>query len=193
MSINRSFFFFQTKQFLFSGAMSQSQTDGLTAILDEWETNYANEDDRWLAYMLATAHLETGRKMQGVEEIGKGKGRPYGSKIKQDGSAYTDPDKIYYGRGLVQLTWFENYKRAGDKIGTDLVNNPELALDSVNAVKVMFLGMMSGWFTGVSLSRYFNATTEDWKNARKIINGLDKADLIATFGHSYYAAISHTV
>jgi hypothetical protein len=57
----------------------------------------------------------------------------------------------------------------------------------------MFLGMMNGWFTGAKLSRFFNASTEDWKNARKIINGLDKADLIADFGRSYYAAISHTV
>jgi putative chitinase len=193
MSINRSFFFSQVKLNLFAGTLSPSQTSGLTAVLDEWETNYAHEDDRWLAYMLATAHLETGRKMQGIEEIGKGKGHLYGSKIKQSGKPYTTPDKIYYGRGLVQLTWYENYEKAGNEIGKDFLNQPELALDIDNAVKVIFLGMMEGWFTGKKLSGYFNPTTEDWKNARRIINGLDKADLIADFGHSYYGAISHTV
>ena len=193
MSINRTFFFFQVKKSLFAGTLTTGQLNGLTTILDEWEANYAQEDDRWLAYMFATAHLETGRKMQGIEEIGKGKGRRYGSKKKQSGEPYTTPDKIYYGRGLVQLTWYENYERAGDQIVKDLLNQPELALDIDNAVQIMFLGMMNGWFTGAKLSRFFNATTEDWRNARKIINGLDKADLIADFGRSYYAAISHTV
>jgi hypothetical protein len=192
MSINRNFFFLQVKQNLFSGTLSQPQVNGLTSVLDEWEANYAHGDDRWLAYMFATAHLETGRKMQGVEEIGKGRGRPYGSKINQHGKSYTIPDKIYYGRGLVQLTWYENYEKAGREIEKDLLNQPELALDINNAVKIMFLGMMNGWFTGAKLSRFFNPTTEDWKNARKIINGLDKADLIASYAHSYYAAISYT-
>lgn len=193
MSINRDFFFFQVRKNLFAGSLSANQVKGLTAILNEWEQNYSNEDDRWLAYMFATAHLETGRKMWGVEEIGKGKGRPYGKKIKQNGKAYTTPDKIFFGRGLVQLTWYENYERAGNKIGVDLLNKPELALDLSNSVQIMFLGMINGWFTGAKLSRFFNATTEDWKNARKIINGLDKAELIADYGRSYYGAISYTI
>src|SRR5689334_20727067 len=141
MSINRTFFFFQVKKSLFAGSLTTGQLDGLTTILDEWETNYAAKDDRWLAYMFATAHLETGRKMQGIEEIGKGKGGRYGSKIKLSGQPYTTPDKIYYGRGLVQLTWFENYDRAGKQIGKDLLNQPELALDIDYAVQIMFLGM----------------------------------------------------
>jgi putative chitinase len=193
MSINRNFFFSQVKQNLFSGALDQLQTSGLTTVLDEWETKYAHEDDRWLAYMFATAHHETGKKMQGVEEIGKGKGHPYGNKINQHGNAYTAPDEIYYGRGLVQLTWYENYDKASKKIGKDFLNHPELALDINNAVAIMFIGMMEGWFTGVTLSRFFNSTTEAWESARKIINGNDRADLIAGYGHAYYAAISHTV
>jgi hypothetical protein len=193
MSINRNFFFFQVTKTLFSGKLSPSQTAGLTAVLDEWEAKHAQADDRWLAYILATAHHETDRKIQGIEEYGKGKGHPYGSKIKQDGKPYTTPDKLYYGRGLVQLTWYENYARAGKEIGKDLLNNPEQALDLKNAVEIISLGMIEGWFTGAKLSRFFNATTEDWKGARKIINKTDKADLIASYSHSYYAAISHTV
>ena len=53
--------------------------------------------------------------------------------------------------------------------------------------------MMEGWFTGKKLSNYFDLQKEDWRNARRIINVLDKADLIASYGKQYYAAISHTI
>ena len=62
-----------------------------------------------------------------------------------------------------------------------------------NATIILFLGMMEGWFTGKKLATYFNTTTEDWLNARKIINGLDKADLIKDYALKYYACISYTV
>ena len=44
--INRDFFFNQTKAILFDGKFTQSQVDGLNAILNEWENNYADKDDR---------------------------------------------------------------------------------------------------------------------------------------------------
>jgi predicted chitinase len=31
----------------------------------------------------------------------------------------------YYGRGLVQLTWRNNYKKMGDLLGLDLVHHPK--------------------------------------------------------------------
>ena len=191
MSINRNFFFNQIKQTLFNGKLSQTQVTGLTCVLDEWEKNYSKNDDRFLAYMLATAHHETDRQINGIEEYGKGKGRPYGKKLKMSKVPYATPDKLYYGRGLVQLTWYENYEKAGKKIGVDLLNNPQLALNINNAVKIMFLGMTEGWFTGRKLSSYFNGAAEDWINARRIINGLDKANLIASYAHQYYASISY--
>lgn len=191
--INRNFFFEQSKASLFDGKFRQSQVNGLNAILDEWETNHAKKDDRWLAYMLATTHHETGRTMRAIEEFGKGKNRLYGKNFKLDGTQYFDTGNIFYGRGFVQLTWYENYEKAGKKIGFDLINNPELALDLKIATRILFSGMMEGWFTGRKLSNYFNTSKEDWRNARRIINGLDKADLIASYGKQYYAAISHTI
>ncbi len=190
--LNRNFFFEQTKISLFNGKFNQTQLDGLTAILHEWEKNHSKKDDRWLAYMLATTHHETDRTFRGIEEYGKGKTRPYGKNIKMDRTRYHDTLNLFYGRGFVQLTWYENYQKAGKKLGLDLINKPELVLEIKNATQVLFLGMIEGWFTGRKLSSYFNSISEDWRNARKIINGLDKADLISAYAKQYYGAISYT-
>lgn len=190
---NRKFFFENSRRTLFDGSFRQSQIKGLTAMLDEWEKNWAKSDDRWLAYMLATAHHETDRTMQPIEEYGKGKKLAYGKRVKMSRAPYTDTDAIFYGRGFVQLTWYENYAKAGAKLKVDLLHHPELSMESSNASKIMFYGMTEGWFTGKSLKNYFNATTEDWINARRIINGTDKAQLISSYAKKYYGCLSHTV
>jgi putative chitinase len=52
--------------------------------------------------------------------------------------------------------------------------------------------MSEGIFTGKKFADYFSKTKEDWVQGRRIINGLDKAQLIADYAHRYYGAISHT-
>lgn len=190
--INRLFFFTHIKQTLFGGRFKQSQVDGISAILDEWEKNNSKKDDRWLAYMLSTTHHETAATMQPIEEYGKGRGRPYGKRLKMSRKSYSNTNSIFYGRGFVQLTWYENYEKAGKKLKQDFINHPEKVMELGNATKIMFLGMAEGWFTGRKLSTYFNQTKEDWRNARRIINGIDRADWIANYARKYYAAISYT-
>lgn len=191
--LNRKYFFDSIRDSLFHSSFSQPQVEGLDAILDRWEASGLT-DLRWLAYMLATCYHETARTMQPIEEYGKGKGYKYGKKIKRSGIPYTLPDKIYYGRGYVQLTWLENYETMGRLLGVDLLNNPELALHPNIAAQIMFEGMTKGNshfgdFTGKSLENYFNDTKEDWVNARKIINGLDKAEMIADYGKKFFTAL----
>lgn len=193
MGLNKDFFFDHIRLHLFGGRFTQGQVDGLNAILRVWETKFCAGDDRWLAYCLATVHHETDKKMQPIEEYGKGKGYKYGRKLKQSGKPYTDTDNIFYGRGYVQLTWYENYDKAGRKLGQDFISHPEKTLNPELASQIMFLGMEEGWFTGKRLSNYFNASRTDWVNARRIINGLDKANLIAGYAKFYYSAISYTV
>jgi putative chitinase len=183
--INRGFFFTHIRRMMFSSVLQQSQVDGMNAILNGWEAKYADSDDRWLAYALATTYHETDQHMQPIEEYGKGQGRPYGKPDPATG-------KIYYGRGFVQLTWERNYKTMSDLLGVDFVDQPERALDLDNATAIMFTGMLKGLFTGKSLGDYFNRTKEDWVNARRIINGVDKARAIAMYGHNFYSAISYT-
>ncbi|MFM2386905.1 MAG: hypothetical protein RL660_1662 [Bacteroidota bacterium] len=174
--------------------LSDSQVQGLNYILDEWEAQASLQDLRHLAYMLATVHHECAKTMQPIEEYGRGRGRRYGKRIKQSGQSYTWPNKLYYGRGYVQLTWYENYELMGRLLGIDLLKHPELALQPDIAARIMFEGMckgasLRGDFTGRNLEQYFNAKTEDPLNARRIINGLDKAGLIAEYYWGYKGAL----
>lgn len=152
-----------------------SQVQGIKAIQAAWAVSGLT-DSRWLAYMLATAWHETAWTMQAIEEHGKGFGRIYGQIIPETG-------KSYYGRGLVQLTWADNYKRMSRIIYGDLrlYVEPELLLDQKVSIQVMFTGMTAGSFTGRKLSHYFNKAKDSPVFARKIINGLDKAELIAGY------------
>jgi predicted chitinase len=95
----------------------------------------------------------------------------------------------YCGRGYVQLTWANNYRRIGGLIGIDLLAHPERALEPDIAARILFEGMIGGWFSGVGLERYFTTKASDWKNARRIINGLDCADKIAGYARVFYAAL----
>lgn len=167
------------------GPFSQTQVDGFEAILDEWDKRKLT-DLRWLAYMLATTWHETARTMQAIEEYGKGKNKAYGK---------IDPNtgKSYYGRGLVQLTWPYNYKKMSRVIYGDdsLYEHPELALDLNCAVQILFIGMIEGSFTGRKLLNYFGAKINDPVNARKIINGLDRAKLIAGYHFAFLGALKN--
>ena len=187
MKINRQKFYERFRKLF--GKLSQKQVEGFEAIFDEWEKQKL-KDARWLAYMLATAWHETAATMQPIEEYGKGRTRKYGKKIKHSGVSYAMPNKLYYGRGFVQLTWFENYQLMTRLLKLDLLNEPELALQMDVAIKIMFEGMMRGAssfgdFTGRCLEMYFNDTTNNPIGARKIINGTDKAELIAKHHNNF--------
>lgn len=191
--MNRQIFFNEIRSSLFSGRLTKSQVDGINFKLTAWEQS-GLRDLRWLAYMLATSYHETARRMQPIEEYGKGKGRPYGQKLKHSRKPYTIPDKLYYGRGDVQLTWYENYELMGRLLNIPLLEQPELALNPEISARIMIEGMTKGKsnrgdFTGVSLETYFNSTKNDPVNARRIINGLDKAELIAGYYYKFLEAL----
>lgn len=173
------------------GRLNQSQVDGFNAILkaiNEWGGDAKNP--LYVAYMLATAWHETAHTMKPIEEYGKGKGRRYGSNIDINGTRYSGLKHFYYGRGYVQLTWLTNYKNMGKILGVDLVNKPELALDHYIASKIMIYGMLNGSFTGKRLSNYLKkGTLEEFKQARRIINGMDKATNIAYQAQAFLQAI----
>lgn len=194
--MNKDIFFTEIKP-LFGGRLMQSQVDGLNAVLDANETYRIG--NKQFAYILATIYHETGivqnkqliRTFQPVEEMGKGKGRVYGSKIKHSGEDYDLPDKIYYGRGHTQNTWFEIYEKLtvlAKKQGHDwdFLNRPELLLQMQPSLWATFTAMQIGLYTGRKLSDYINTQKCDYVNARRIINGTDKAELIAGYANQFY-------
>ena len=168
--------------------MSQLQVQGVTNIVNAWKESGLT-DKRWLAYMLATTYHETAKTMQPIEEYGRGRGKRYGRKIMFSGRPYEHPDKIYYGRGYVQLTWYENYKKMGEILNIPLLEQPELALQPDISAKIMIEGMTRGYFTGKALRDYFNDRNDDPVNARRIINGLDKANKIAEYYNDFLNAM----
>lgn len=178
------------------GKLSQKQVEGFDQIFDSWDElkEKDRKDKRHLAYMLATAWHETAKTMQPIAEYGKGKTRAYGKRIKHSGVPYSDYVGIFYGRGYVQLTWYENYQLMGRLLGLNLLASPELAMNPYVASRIMFEGMLRGSsnfgdFTGKCLEMYFNEKTEDPINARRIINGLDCAELIKGYYNLFVRSI----
>jgi hypothetical protein len=170
----------------------------MTAILDFWESAHANQDDRWLAYLLGTAFHETDKKMQPIREYGgtayfNKRYSPPGAIAKALGNTQPGDGALFCGRGFVQLTGRRNYADWGQRLGVNLVGQPDLCLDLKHAVRILVEGSVLGTFTGKKLADYFKGPLADWRNARRIINGLDKADLIAGHAKNFYAAISYTV
>lgn len=196
--INRRSFFDAVRAKLFGGTLTQGQVDGCNAILDAWEARPEFTDPRMLAYMLATAKHETASTMQPIGEYG---GPAYFQRMYDPlgdnpalasmlGNTQAGDGVRFHGRGYVQLTGRANYVRMSALTGADLVGSPELALDPKLAALIMFEGMKGGMFTGRGLSRYFSDTVDDPVNARKIINGLDRADDIAALHRGFLAALS---
>lgn len=199
---DREIFFDYVRPLLFAGSMTQSQVEGMSAILDAAESIQL-DDNRWLGYMLATTYHETAGTMQPIEEYGKGAGMAYGTPDPTTG-------QTYYGRGYVQLTWRDNYARADKALKLVDADSCEWhaqnALDEDIAARIMYFGMSEGWFRSdgkgpQTLERYFNDATDDPYGAREIING-DKhlvpswsngesiGELISGYYMSFTAAIN---
>lgn len=184
--MNRSEFYARVRP-MFGGALSQKQVDGIEALL----AATAGLPDEVQAYLLATARHETADTMQPITEYG---GRRYfdkydtGKLAKQLGNTpEADGDGFKYrGRGYVQITGRANYSKAGDWLKIDLINNQDLALQPTIAAQILVRGCCNGWFTGKKLSDYLPG---DYVNARRVVNGTDKADLIAGYAREFEAAI----
>lgn len=155
----------------------------------------------WTAYALGTAWHETAGTIQPIKEYG---GRAYFMRnyditgkrphiAKMLGNAKEGDGATYAGRGYVQLTGRANYAKAGAKLGVPLIEQPDLAMQPDIAARIMREGMVEGWFTGKSFATYMPipglATRAQFKEARRIINGTDRADKIAGYAIDFQAAL----
>lgn len=181
-------FFAALKPALFR-SITQSQVDGLNALVRA--STEAGWPRAFAAYGLATAYHETAKTMQPIKEHGGAAYfhrmyDPEGSRphvARRLGNTQPGDGVRFAGRGYVQLTGRDNYAKAGAKLRADLIANPDLAMRPDYAARIMVAGMSEGWFTGKRLSQYLpdggNAMFEQFRMARRIINGTDKDVQIA--------------
>ncbi|GAB7221298.1 hypothetical protein VoSk93_05090 [Vibrio owensii] len=179
---------------LFNGRMNDTQRNCVS--LFAFSLTYMDILGRdifyqYLAYMIATVYHETAFTMESIEEYGKGEGRPYGEPDSRTGQSY-------YGRSYPQLTWYDNYEKASKELfnknleqgKVDFLNKPELILEPFFGVQVTVFGMLGGWFTGRALEDYWLDNGQyDYVEARRIINGTDKANTIAGYAREVESAI----
>ncbi|MGY5795181.1 glycoside hydrolase family 19 protein len=190
--INRKKFFDTVRARLHDGKLSTAQVVGYSQILQVWEQTWDHLPKSYLSYMLATAFHETGATIQPVYEKGsKSYFTKYGlgKLAKMLGNLSIGDGYTFRGRGFVQLTGRRNYQVAGKKLGVDLIKDPDAALDLTNATRILFFGMTEGWFTGKKLRDYDTGLFQK-VNARRIINGTDKAALIASYYDDFLDAVN---
>lgn len=195
--MNEKIFFDGVRAGLLGPKLDEGEVTGCQAILEAC----AGFPVAWTAYALGTAYHETAHTMQPIKELGGPKyfhrmydiegARP--ALAKRHGNTTPGDGVKYAGRGYVQLTWKCNYALAAEKLNVDLVGNPDLAMNKDIAALILRHGMKDGWFTGKSLADYLTtsgpAGRAQFASARRIINGTDKAQLIAGYAMDFQNAL----
>ncbi len=196
-------FFAYARRAPFGGRLSQGQIDGMNALFRCWASHKiaGADSNRLLAYILASVFHETGGRMLPVREtfastdagaIAALEKAWKAGKLGQVKTPYWRKDangKSWFGRGDIQITHRVNYDALGKRIGADLVGNPSLALDVDISAEIAIVGMLEGRFTGKKLTAYFNLKKDDPAGARAVVNGSDKAKLIAGYYKSFLDAL----
>jgi len=174
-----------------AGPLDEVQVDTINRLLvaaSRWPLS-------WIAYAFATAWHEA--RLKPIKEMGSDAyldKYDTGKLAAALGNTPEDDDDgiLYAGRGLVQLTGRRNYSSAGQFLGLDLLKNPDLALAPEVATKILVWGMEGGKFTGRGLDDCLpdrRGTHAQFMQARRIINGTDRAVLIAGHAEKFQAAL----
>jgi hypothetical protein len=171
------------------GPVDQATTRNLTSIFDYLERNPRISDIRTLAYTLATIKYETHNTFEPqtapgnpefwerVQGPSTGPGRFFGHTQPGDATRYR-------GRGYLPLTGKRNYAAMSRTLGLlgtpdDLEANPDGMLTPEIAFRATIVMLTDGTMTGRKLSDYITGQRADYRNARRVVNGIDHADAIA--------------
>ena len=196
--VNREAFFTQIRSTVFHNRLNQDQVDNLNTLLDTWEILLPNADPRWIANSLAQIHHETGGRMTPIREtfaesdwqaVDRLERAWRNGKLPWVRKPYWHDG--WFGRGHIQLTHQANYRKMAERTGYPLVDRPSLMLAPKVSAEVAVIGMVEGLFTGQKLADYFNETTDDPLNARRIVNGPDGTDAkVAALHHQFLKALA---
>jgi len=181
--MNRKNFFDRIRPMFYMSRMSTGQVRMVEAVLDGLGSRGIPLAQA--AYILATAFHEADQ-FKTTTEYASGRAyegrRDLGNTVKGDGVRFK-------GRGLVQITGRRNYTDWAKRLGVDIVAKPELAAELQYAVPILIEGMRLGTFTGKKLSNYIHGQKRDFVNARRIVNGTDKAKMIAEYALRFHQAL----
>jgi hypothetical protein len=166
-------------------------------ILTKFEGDAGFTMVRELAYVLATVRWETAHTFMPIKERRFNRNTHPRDWENQDRYWRTG----FYGRGYVQITWEDNYRKAGQKLtGTRIVingapvtvsaetfvQNPDFVLNQEAAYAICGRGMREGWFTGKKLGDFIQeGRPPDYIGARRVINGTDHAQDIAALAGQF--------
>lgn len=120
--------------------------------------------DKWvLIGLLATIRIETG----GFKPVHEWGGESYWKRYEERadlGNVHPGDGVKYHGRGYIQLTGRANYSTYGKKLGVDLEDNPDLAMDpNISAL------VLACYFKERGVADA--ARDGDWRKVRKLVNG----------------------
>jgi predicted chitinase len=158
---------------------SSSKAEVIEAIKQECKAQGIGLNTQ-IAYVLATTEWETAQTFKPVREA-FWKSEDW----RRENFRYYP----YYGRGYVQLTWEGNYRKFSTILGIDLVGNPDLAMNPNIALFILVYGFKIGAFTGRKITDYITAQNTDFYNARRGINGLNRAGEIAALAERYLSQL----
>jgi Chitinase class I len=197
---------------LFGKKLTPSRRQGFDAIFDVWDGIEEKEMLAGLAYALATAWHETGGTMLPVREGFKSTDELAYKHVTAYCKAQGIPNyaarhpngNSYYGRGYVQLTHGDNYKKVGKQLGLGdaFYDKPDDVLKPEVGGKILIVGMIDGLYRPAhgKLADYFGGSTRRWFDARDLING-DKnkkpkwaggkkiGTLVADYGKGFFGAL----
>jgi predicted chitinase len=185
----------------FTEYLPQPTVDGANFILDQFERELRLTGIPQFAYVLATAYHESGKvkiidgrkRMVRFQPVRETRGKSNSTLWLKYQSRYWNTG--FYGRGLVQITWEKNYSKLGIALGKGslFVQNPDLVLEPFWAYEILVVGMTKGLFTAHKLSDHINARKKDYKEARRIVNGQDKAREIAEIANKFEAILKDSL
>lgn len=136
-----------------------------------------------MAGAMATVRVEVGKSFLPVREIASGQayeGRAdLGNTIAGDGQKFK-------GRGFIQITGRYNYANYGQKLGLDLINNPDQALDVVVSAKILAQYFVDRKVDDLCLK-------SDWLGVRKAVNGVNRATGLPNGWEDYKKVINQYI
>lgn len=208
--MNMQKFYASVRASLYKGILVQSDVDGINSILEVCK-GVGVTDPHHVANILAQVHHETGGYMLPIKETvmpnHKDKNPSDEEVIRRLDNAFAAGKlpwvktpywrKGWFGRGQIQITHEEMYAKVGNRIGVNLVGNPNLALNLGVSAMIAVVGMSEGLFTGRKLGDYKfpeALDAEPKQNPRRIVNGVDGTDKeVARVHRLFYNALLASV